>query len=110
MTKDQKSILIALVIGDGTLRKPNRGSVQLEIGHSIKQKEYIKYKSDLLHSILGGNKPNLHYRVSNMGTKTVRIFKTHRYFRVIRRWLYKDNKKVISRNILDKLTPQALAI
>ena len=110
MTKEQKSILISLFIGDGCLRRPNEGSVQAEIGHSIKQESYCLYKAKLLHSIIGGNMPNLKYRISSLNTETCRWVKTHRYFKTIRKWLYPNNKKTITRHLLDKLSPQGIAI
>lgn len=38
LTKNDKSLLLSLCIGDGCLRKPHpkSGNVQLEIAHSIK--------------------------------------------------------------------------
>ena len=59
LSNTQKGLLLALCLGDGCLRKPHpkTGAVQLEIGHSIQQLEYCKYKRDLVYSIFGGKNP-----------------------------------------------------
>jgi len=110
MRKREKSILIALAIGDGHLYRDRRyKSCSLMIRHSAKQEDFIIYKRDLLHSIIGGKKPKLNYG-NNNGYPGIHFSKAHNYFRIIRNWLYKDNRKVISRYLLDKLTLEAIAI
>ena len=113
MNKRDKSILLALAIGDGHLEKISRNAVRIAIKHSAKQKEYLLYKQSLLHSIIGGKKTTISKRTQ---VRTVNLLtsygfkKGHRYFRVLRKWLYKDGVKTLSRNILNKLTPEAIAI
>jgi recombination protein RecA len=105
MDKNKKALLIGMVLGDGHLN-PNSG-VALEISHSGKQLEYLEYKRDLLHSLLGGKKPRIHKRKNRDEYK---ISKGHRYFRIIRKLLYKDRKKIYTRQMLDYLNPQAIAL
>lgn len=115
LTKEQKSILLALCIGDGCLRKPNKGSVQLEIGHSIKQLEYCTWKRDLVYSILGGIKPpKISMKLVKLKKygeyQACRFVKTHPYFKELRNKLYCNGVKRITEDILDMLTIQGLAI
>ena len=115
MDKNQKSILLALCLGDGCLRKPNRGSVQLEIGHSIKQLDYCTWKRDLIYSILGGNKPpkiNIKKVIlKKYGEyEACRFVKTHPYLKELRNKLYCNGVKRITPELLKELTPQCLAI
>lgn len=115
LTKEQKSILLALCLGDGCLRKPNQGSVQLEIGHSTKQLEYCIWKRDLVYSILGGRKPPKvaikKVKLKNYKEyEACRFTKTHPYFKELRNKLYCNGVKTITKDILEMLTPQCLAI
>ena len=118
LTQTQKSLLLALCIGDGCLRKPHpkTGTVQLEIGHSIKQEAYCIWKRNLVYSIFGGKKPpKIGYRTiklknSNNEYKACRFTKSNSYFTELRQLLYPNNVKTITREILDKLTIQGIAI
>lgn len=110
MKNRKKAMLIALAIGDGHIAKdPRSKSCSLQIKHSLKQEEFITYKRDLLHSLIGGKKPKLHY-FDNNGYNGVKFSKASKYYRVLRKWLYQNNKKQISRFVLNKLTLEAIAI
>lgn len=118
LNNEQKSILLALCLGDGCLRKPitETSNVQLEIGHSIKQEAYCIWKRDLIYKILGGkNPPKIGYKkIKLKGYDKVyeacRFTKTHNYFTYLRKLLYPNGAKTITREILNKLTPQGIAI
>lgn len=118
LTKQQKGLLLALCLGDGCLRKPHPKTkgVQLEIGHSIKQLDYCTYKRDLVYEILGGVKmPKIGFKKSKLkGYETeyqsCRFTKTHDYFIYLRRLLYPNGRKTITREILDMLDARGLAI
>lgn len=105
MDKRKKALLIGLVLGDGHLNA-NSG-VCLEIEHGECQKSYIEYKAKLISELLNCKEPKLYYRKSK---NTYKLSKGHRYFRIIRNWLYKDNKKRFTRKILNYLAPEAIAI
>ena len=110
MRKEEKSILIGACIGDGYLWKdPNSKSVSLVLKHSINQKEYLLHKVNMLRSILGGSENKI-VEFNNSGYLGIRLSKSSKYFRIIRKWLYKNNKKSITKILLNKLTPQAIAI
>lgn len=111
MTKDEKAILIALSLGDGYISKDN----QLHITHSLAQEEYVHWKIDFLNRVCKGKrKSNISYK-TRFDTRTNKTYKScvatkkHKYFRIIRNWIYKPTK-TYSRFILNKLTPAALAI
>lgn len=118
LTQEQKSILLALCIGDGCLRKPHpkSGCVQLEIGHSITQEAYCKWKRDLIYSIFGGKKPpkigykEIKLKGYDKTYQACRFTKSHPYFSYLRNLLYPNGVKVMTREILDKLTLQGIAI
>lgn len=112
MNKNDRAILIGLAIGDGYISLPRgsgRKSCQFVLTHSTKQIEYIEYKAELIHSIIGGKKPRV-IHINNNGYPGVTISKCNKYFGLLRIRLYKNGKKNISRKILDMMTPQSIAI
>jgi hypothetical protein len=115
MTREDKALLIGLVIGDGSLnvrrdkRWENSFHSQLNFTHSAKQRQYVEWKSKLLQTIFGGKAPKV-TDINNNGYPGVRMSKSNKYFRVLKRYLYADNKKTIPLKALNRLTPKALAI
>jgi len=117
MKKVEKSFLIGCVIGDGCLYKNIKSkSVSFKLTHSIKQKDYFLWKVDKLRTILNSQtKSKIQFRDcyhKNTGKiyKQINWGKGHRYFRILRKWMYINNKKTITKFILNKLTPEAIAI
>lgn len=114
MDKNKKAILIGLSIGDGCVKskkhsKWNYTQNSISFIHCEKQKEYIEYKSQKLHSIFGGKKPNVVYFINN-GYPAYRMMKTDKYFKIIYDLMYEKGKKKITRKCLDFLNEEALAI
>ena len=112
LSQEEKGLLVAICLGDGHLHKPHpkTKSVQLEIGHSIKQLEYCTYKRDLVHSILGTESRISKISIRKVKVKgkeyeTCRFVKTCDYFISLRKLLYPHERKVITRQILDMLNP-----
>lgn len=65
MNKENRGVLVGLVLGDGCLRTykhDTNNSVRsvLIMKHSIKQKEYLEHKAEVVLSILGGKSPKIH--------------------------------------------------
>lgn len=105
MERTKKAILIGLVLGDGHIT-PNG---DLNITHSIKQKDYIEYKASLIEKLLSCKKLNLYHRVDDKHDE-FSLHKTHKYFKILRKWIYKNDIKTFSKKILDLLTPEAIAL
>ena len=118
MTKDEKSLLLAMSLGDGSisLRKYNNkiSTAVLQITHTEAQIEYLKHKSKIINSIVGGKECSINLFKPTQGYKakpSFRINKGHKYFKLLHRWLYSvQGKKYISKNILKRLTPEGIAI
>lgn len=106
MDKLTKGILIGLVLGDGHINKKDNC---LQITHSIKQKEYLNYKNDLLSDIFKCKKSNLYHRLDSKHNEFV-LTKGSRFFKIIRKMLYIDGEKRITKRVLKYLTPQAIAL
>lgn len=115
LSNKEKGLLLALCLGDGCLRKPHpkTGAVQLEIGHSIKQLAYCTYKRDIVHNIFGNKPPKIGIRevkVKDKVYKTCRFTKCNDYFIALRKVLYPYGRKTITRELLNMLDLQGIAI
>lgn len=114
MKKEKKSLLIALVIGDGYIRKDKRVKkpvCSLKMCHSEKQLSLLEYKVSLLHSLVGGKRPTInryiHKWPDGQSFVQYRSEKAHSYFRVLHNWMYPDK---YNKNVMKHLTPQGIAI
>ena len=119
LTEKDKSILIGLLLGDGYI--DDKGRIYIE--HGEKQKDYCIYKAKLLHSVCGGKDIKVHEYIRKRSilkdkkqfkedTFTTYSFKKQsQSFIPIRQILYDENrKKHISEEILQYLTPEAIAL
>ena len=109
LSKEQKSLLIGLLIGDGTISN----NYVFKLSHSILQKEYLEWKIQLLDK----------YKIKNNGlkgyTSTCGFNKgkgviysqlsINPTIKALRRTVYIP-KKVITRKLLNWLTSQEIAI
>lgn len=105
-----------MAIGDGCIYKPvdkRKLKSDFRINHSIKQEDYLKWKLKKVSEILNCN-INIHYQKCNDGTGkkhgVVFFSKTHRYFAILRKYLYRNNKKDISAKVIPRLSDLGLAI
>lgn len=121
----KKSILIALCIGDDYITRQKqikKGRTYqynyLEISHGQHQKEYIEWKANLCHSITGKKcrvrekiykeKKYKNYTIPSSTGYTFTC--SAKYFKVLRKWLYPNNKKKLDVKYLKYLDAQGLAI
>lgn len=125
----KKSILIALAVGDGCIiqQKTTKNGktyvyATLEVGHSEAQKEYCEWKAALCKSITG-RKCDVKVKIipqrvinkkypDNITPETTayRFTCTHKYYRILRKWLYPNGKKKLTSKYLQYLDEQGLAI
>lgn len=104
LTKEQRQILIGVLLGDGAMRKKTHAL--LEINHSYTQKEYVDWLYQHFKKYVGtppkvrkGNGIRIAYRFT---TKSVSVFT---YFYDL---FFKGNKKKIPESLI--LSPLTLAI
>lgn len=109
MNKENRGILVGMVLGDGYLRKVSRNTSCIIIKHSYEQYEYLDYKAELLSKVFKCKKPAIRI-IDNNGYKGAILFKGHRYLDILRKWIYIGGKKTYSRKILNYLTPQGIAL
>lgn len=118
MNKNDRSLLLGMLLGDGCLkpkhhtRQNGEKSIYYEyvLCHSTKQQAYLEHKLNLFHRIVGGKKPNLSYETSKLGS-SVRFSRCHKGFRLLHKYLYSNNnKKFFTERVLNYLTAEAVAI
>ena len=109
LNKEQKSLLIALLIGDGTISS----NYVFKLSHSEQQKEYLEWKINLLNNYNIKNNGLKEYTSTcgyNKGKKVLysqlSIIPT---IKALRRSIYIP-KKTITRRLLNWLNPLGIAI
>jgi hypothetical protein len=131
MNKDDRALLIGMAIGDGYVRVCEQvkkrelangettfySSINsnLIINHSAKQKQYLEYKAELIGKIFNSKPPKLtptttYLKKTGKTYNLYRISKGHKYFKLLRKWMYPRGIKTYTRFILNKLNAQAIAI
>ena len=119
-----KSLLIALVLGDGSLieqkkyKPKNKRNVVLEIQHGCKQEEYIKYKANICRRLTGTlcKIKKVEYKRTKINGISIgssygfKFTSGHRYYKVLRKWLYPNDKKHFRRKYLNYLNAEGIAI
>lgn len=110
MTQEEKSLIIALIIGDGHIDNTGR----ISINHCEKQKEYLQFKADLIYDIIGGKPITLHKTKSCIKGKEYHGYSIRKCCKKkliqFRQLMYPNGRKEITREILEQLTPQGIAI
>lgn len=113
MNKEQRSILVGTLLGDGHLETQNHGrTYRLRIEHSIKQKDYTDWLYQNFKSWVN-ELPKEKSKIVKGKTYTNYYFQTRSKseFRFYGQIFYDENgKKVIPKFIYKLLTPLALAV
>ena len=109
LSKEQKSLLIGLLIGDGTISS----NYVFKLSHSTEQKEYLEWKIKLLNNLDIKNNGIKTYTSTcgyNVGKEVLysqmSVIPT---IKALRRTIYIP-KKTITRRLLNWLTPLEIAI
>ncbi len=108
LSQTQKSVIISSLLGDGYLRiVPGRQNAFLEINYSLKQKEYVDWKYEILKDItVSGPKK----RVIDEKRIAYRFFYTRQHSELTQLHFafYRNGKKYIPDNL--QITPLSLAV
>ena len=109
LSKEQKSLLIALLIGDGTISS----NYVFKLSHSAHQKEFLEWKVKLASNVgfkLNGIKEYTSKCGYNIGKEVLYSqFSINPTIKALRRTVYVP-KKTLTRRLLNWLTPQGIAI
>jgi hypothetical protein len=108
--EEVQQIILGSLLGDGNIRK--RRNASFSEAHSLNQKSYLQWKADKL-SLL---KPKVYYTLShnnrtNKGYKEIAMkTRTFMVLNEYNRMFYPYGKKIVSKEILNRLEPLGLAI
>jgi hypothetical protein len=113
--REKKSILIGTLLGDSCLwRHPKSKNFNLQCTHSEVQYDYIVHKANLINTILFGNTNFSLWKSINNGYSKITAYtyrtRVHPLIESVRKLMYQERKKIITRQLLDRLTPQGLAL
>lgn len=115
ITKKQREIVIGLVIGDGFLQKTGKKNARLRLEHSVRQKDYIFWKHEMLSNLMQ-SRPKRIKRYNPIWGKSYSYYRCQSHsspiFGQLRRQFYNENgKKIIPTNIGSLLkSPLTLAV
>jgi len=94
-----------MAIGDGHISEAYDGRCKnakpqyaLRMVHCLRQREYAEHKAELVGVVLGKAIPKVR-EINNSGHPGVAFQKTHRLFRLLRKLIYRDGHKLISRGV-----------
>lgn len=104
MTQRQKNALIGMILGDAYLQQTGKQNARIRLEHSIRQREYLEWKVNLLRDYFQTKIQSLN-RTNTIWNKTyqyVRIQSTSSpEFGKLRKLFYRDSIKIVPKNIND---------
>ena len=110
ITKESRNLLIALLLGDGTISNNN----VFKLSHCEKQRDYLEWKIEQLKNAglrNNGLKEYINVKGYNIGKK---VYYTQLnivpFIKVLRRVFYKPYKKLGNRKLLNRLDAKGIAI
>lgn len=114
LIKKQKQFLIGTLLGDGTLRLRGRNTnAAAKLQHSEKDKNYLEFKYFILKNFVTGKiikDSSFNKNTNKIYLSRLFITTTHPEFTKFYKLFYKKGKKVVTNEILNKLTNFGLAI
>ncbi len=110
LTKKEHDLIIGSLLGDASIRQREKNSC-FRFSHSLKQKEYFKWKSRILNNFNISEFRETKRKIKNHFIYAIDFStKTHAIFNYYRNLFYNDRRKIITKNILNQLNPRSLAI
>jgi intein/homing endonuclease len=106
LTPIQEQILLGKLLGDGYIHNIKYSS-SIEWSHKKEHEEYIDYTLNLLGDISSNNKSYFKSGYGTMMCRTSTVFLP--YIQEIFKDFYFDDRKIIPRKVIQKLTPISLA-
>jgi hypothetical protein len=107
LTTEEEQVIRGSILGDGGIYTRNKKKAYFAEGHGIKQEQYLKWKTAKLVRL----RPKFRYPVSKKTGKTECRIDTSPFqcLETLRKEFYTD-KKHITRDSLNRLTPLSIAI
>ena len=113
LTRNQKSILFGIILGDGYLQKTGEKNARLRLEHGKNQKEYLFWKVSNLSPLFQGKAKYLE-RIHPI-TKRIYCYWRHQsqstpYLGKLRKIFYPEGKKIVPEKLERYLSPLTLAV
>lgn len=110
ITQEEHDLIIGSLMGDASIRKREKNSC-FRFSHSIRQKEYSKWKLDKLINFNISEFREVKRKIRDDFIQAIDFStKTHPIFNYYRNLFYKSGRKEITKGILDQLNPISLAV
>jgi len=113
LSREQKSILFGIILGDGYLQKTGKKNARLRLEHGKNQKEYLLWKVRKLGWLFQG-KPRYLERIHPISKRKYCYWRHQSqstpYLGKVRKIFYSDGKKRIPEKLEKYLTPPTLAV
>ena len=114
MDKIQKAVVIGSILGDGFLQKTGKSNARLRLEHSLKQKDYLIWKCEILNNFFQ-KKPEILERINLKFGKSYQYIRNQSYsgleFGKLHQLFYVDGKRIIPNKISKLLnSPRSLAV
>ncbi len=110
ITQEEHDLIVGSLLGDASIRQREKNSC-FRVAHTTKQKGYIDWK---LNTIKNFNISEYVERSRIINQRKVDMIhlatKTHSVFNYYRKLFYLNNRKIITKEILEQLNPKSLAI
>jgi len=109
LNKETKNLLIAMSFGDGYINPKG----YLHLLHSQKQKDYLEYKYNLIKDLCKSGIKSTKVKGHKNTPYYYRVYlttKINKFLKALRKSLYINNKKLISRSLLNRVDDRGLAI
>lgn len=103
LTPFHEQVVYGSILGDGSMRYASDHNVVLRIGHGMKQDEYCQWKEQLFNGLIG------HSRTNSRGGHSFDTIPMYELAQIYE-YGYKDGKKHLSSQLIDRLAPPAVAI
>ena len=113
LSKEQKSILFGIILGDGYLQKTGKKNARLRLEHGGKQKEYLLWKVRKFGKLFQGKAKYLE-RIHPISKRRYSYWRHQSqstpYLGKLRNIFYPDGKKKIPEDLEKYLTPVTLTV
>ena len=113
LSREQKSILFGIILGDGYLQKTGKKNARLRLEHGGDQKEYLLWKANKLEKFFQGKAKYLE-RIHPISKRRYSYWRHQSqstpYLGKLRNIFYPDGKKKIPEDLEKYLTPLMLAV
>jgi hypothetical protein len=110
ISDEEHDLIIGSLLGDASIRQREKNSC-FRFSHSIKQREYSKWKKDILNNFNISEFREVKRKIKDSFIHALDFAtKTHPTFNYYRNLFYKEARKTITKEILEKVTPRSLAI